>query len=293
MGIAQIPAASGSKVQKVQEFTSTNTWTAPSGVFTVEVFAVGGGGGGGGVVGTGTSNNMVGGGGGGGTVKRQFISVTPGTSYTITIGAGGAGGIGASTATAAGVGNSTTFGSLLTAEGGGGANSWGNTSGWVKANAGGTFAGGGTGGASANRTVAGCGGGAGGNAMIQSDSTTFNEYYFGATALNNLNDTSAVYKVSFGSGAVTTSTFEPFAIAGPGIEGYGIGGPGGSAGIGQPNSGIAAIGSVVGTASAWQVGNSAGANTGGGGGGATSLAGNAGRNGGDGGSGYCKIMWWE
>ena len=65
----------------------TFTWTAPSNVTSVEYLIVGGGGGGGAAYDTGSA-----GGGGGGLVLTGTISVTPGTSYSIVIGAGGNGG---------------------------------------------------------------------------------------------------------------------------------------------------------------------------------------------------------
>lgn len=83
-----------------QEFTSSGTWTAPSGCNTAEIILVGagGGGGGGGASGSNASGPQFyraggsgGGGGGGGEFVRRFISVTPGTTYPITIGSGGAG----------------------------------------------------------------------------------------------------------------------------------------------------------------------------------------------------------
>lgn len=66
-----------------QEFTSSGTWTAPSGVTSANIWLLGGGGGGG--------NNRTGTGGGGATPKIWLdVPVTPGTGYAITIGAGGA-----------------------------------------------------------------------------------------------------------------------------------------------------------------------------------------------------------
>lgn len=72
---------------KEQAFTASGTWTAPSGVTAAQVILVGAGGGGGG-----GSTAVAGGGGGGGQVVVQNISVTPGTSYQVNIGAGGQGG---------------------------------------------------------------------------------------------------------------------------------------------------------------------------------------------------------
>ena len=93
--------------------TLTNTsWTAPAGVNQVEVLVVAGGGGAGF-----DGNGAAGGGGAGGLIYNSNFSVTPGTAYTVTVGAGGS---------AAGVANTTgsngsnsVFGSL-TAIGGGG-----------------------------------------------------------------------------------------------------------------------------------------------------------------------------
>lgn len=69
------------------KFTQSTSWTVPAGVTSVLILVVGGGGGGG--------SNLQGEGGGGGGAGAAFfnvVSVTPGTSIPITIGAGGAGG---------------------------------------------------------------------------------------------------------------------------------------------------------------------------------------------------------
>lgn len=62
-----------------QTFTGTSTWTCPSNVTSIEYLIVAGGGGGG-----------CGGGGGAGGMLRGRTSVTPGATYTMTIGGGGA-----------------------------------------------------------------------------------------------------------------------------------------------------------------------------------------------------------
>lgn len=73
----------------VVTFTSvgSTTWTAPSGVTQVEYLVVAGGGGGG---------SSHGGGGGAGGLRTNVggtaLTVTPATSYAVTVGAGGAGG---------------------------------------------------------------------------------------------------------------------------------------------------------------------------------------------------------
>jgi len=65
-----------------------STWTAPAGITSIDYLIVGGGGGSGGGYDTGG-----GGGGGGGMVLSGTTSVTPGTTYTVVVGDGGAGGI--------------------------------------------------------------------------------------------------------------------------------------------------------------------------------------------------------
>jgi hypothetical protein len=71
-----------------QIFTSNGTWTCPTNVYNVILTGFGGGGGG-----AGGKNNSYGGGGGGGALPGCSIApVTPGNTYSITIGGGGAGG---------------------------------------------------------------------------------------------------------------------------------------------------------------------------------------------------------
>ena len=80
------PALIKSAVKKLnyQQFTSSGTWVAPNSFQTVKVTVIGGGGSASSL----TSQYGVGGGGGGTAVK--YLDVTPGETYTITIGAGGA-----------------------------------------------------------------------------------------------------------------------------------------------------------------------------------------------------------
>ena len=111
------PSSGGAAAKSLSTvfINSTQSWTAPAGVTVVDLMLVGGGGAGGGVVGG--PGGSCGGGGGGGGVVTHSVAVNPGTSYTVTIGAGGARSTGTGNG---GLGGNTTFGSLLTALGGGG-----------------------------------------------------------------------------------------------------------------------------------------------------------------------------
>lgn len=94
--------------------TASGSWTAPSGVTNILLIGCGGGGGGGG-------GNAQGAGGAGGALQNTcYVSVTPGNSYSITIGSGGTGSSGSSNGSD---GTDTLFGSLATFTGAsGGAN---------------------------------------------------------------------------------------------------------------------------------------------------------------------------
>jgi hypothetical protein len=112
-------AASGGTITstdgyRIHRYTSSGTFTpALSGY--VEVLVVAGGGGGG--------ANHAGGGGGGGFIHEIKYPVVAGTSYTVVVGAGGAGGVWSGTDTRRGVnGDDSRFASLI-AEGGGGGGS--------------------------------------------------------------------------------------------------------------------------------------------------------------------------
>lgn len=95
--------------------SGATTWTAPSGVTRVKVICIGGGGGGG-SYNTFTSQN--GGNGGWGGIAIGIYTVTPGTGYVATVGAGGAGTNTSPNNGAAGA--TSSLGSLLSATGGGG-----------------------------------------------------------------------------------------------------------------------------------------------------------------------------
>lgn len=88
--------------------TKTKSWVCPAGTTSVTLRLFGGGGGG---------HYSYSGGGGGGHMSYSAVSVTPGKTYTITIGKGGGNG--------GGSGGTTSFGNLLSASGGYGAGSYG------------------------------------------------------------------------------------------------------------------------------------------------------------------------
>lgn len=95
-------------------FFSSGSWLCPDGVTFITVYVIGGGGGGGGE----SSGGGGGTAGGSGGVGIGCIAVTPGSTYTITVGAGGAGG--ASSNTNGSAGGSSSFATVITATGGGG-----------------------------------------------------------------------------------------------------------------------------------------------------------------------------
>ena len=100
----------------VHFFTNSGTFT-PS--FSGEVKITAWGGGGGGAALAGWAQRGVGGAGSGEVIEAAPVSVTSGTPYPVTIGAGGAGGWAATwTGAGIGVGGNTTFSSLISVEGG-------------------------------------------------------------------------------------------------------------------------------------------------------------------------------
>ncbi|HOM91004.1 MAG TPA: hypothetical protein PKW65_09780, partial [Bacteroidia bacterium] len=102
-------------IAQTQTFTSSGTFTVPAGVTTVQVEAWGGGGAGGGVASGFLPPNRAGGGGGGGAyLKNTSVTVIPGSTVTITVGAGGTGVNGAD----GNNGGASSFGGLVTVSGG-------------------------------------------------------------------------------------------------------------------------------------------------------------------------------
>lgn len=136
-------------------FTSNGTWTVPN-VKTVWVNMAGGGGGGAG--GANQTGILGGGGGGAAAYYAKEVTVVPGETISITIGAGGGAGATTSYGTGrGGTGGTTRFGTYLSADGGYGAGTGGNYGCSTPGAAGGA---GGTSGAS------GTAGGNGGNSLF-------------------------------------------------------------------------------------------------------------------------------
>jgi len=108
MGISTFPAATSSSViPKTQSYTSSTTFTLPTGYgvskpLAISYTIVGGGGAGGGF----SSTYVNGGGGGGGAVKRGILSAT--SDLTIVVGSGGS----YSSSTRGGDGGASVFGTV-------------------------------------------------------------------------------------------------------------------------------------------------------------------------------------
>ena len=108
-----------------QSFTSSGTFSVPSGVTAVNVLVVAGGGSGGKSA---PNSDGSGGGGAGGLIYRPGFTVTPGGTVTVTVGNGG----GSSSPNNPGQrGQDSVFGTLTAKGGGGGGNSTGSYAGDV------------------------------------------------------------------------------------------------------------------------------------------------------------------
>ena len=245
-------------VGTVSTISSTQSWSVPTGWRTIQIFAVGGGGGGG------YGGNYGGGGGGGYAGTSGNINVTPGASYTATIGSGGS--AGTSSSNAGGTGGTTSLGSLFSKGGGQGAQFYqANERGYVGYHSGGD---GGSGGGAKPCTSEGSyqdGGANGGSNGDHGGNSQYNNtprYYIGGT----------------GQGPTTKAWGNGTLYAGGG----GGGGHTASHGPGSGGSGGGGTGAYSGAA-----GSNGSANTGGGGGGG--WCGTTKTNGGKGGSGIMLI----
>jgi hypothetical protein len=220
------PTPTNTPLLIVQSFTSVGTtlWTAPDGVTSVEYLVVGGGGG----AGNGY-DNAGGGGGGAGMVLSGTTLVTPGNSYTVTVGGGGPGGANARANNPGTSGDNSVFGSITSLGGGNGL---------------GSRTGGSAGSAQIGSTTAatggsGSGGGFGGKG--------------GGGALTSGSNNSGTTGGSGGNGEISN-------ISGSNVT-YGVGGAGGNAGFqnagtnGATNTGNGGRAGGAGTANSTGGGN--------------------------------------
>lgn len=207
----------------VESFTTVGntSWTCPAGVNSVEVLVVAGGGGGG---------RYGGGGGAGGLIYRNDYPVIPGTSYGITVGAGGAGHPGdAQSGGTASNGNNSIFADLVAIGGGGGGNY--NQSGSVGAQKG---------------ADGGSGGGTGSNG---NDARRQLEQHLGGSPVRGQGNRGGIQATGYATGGGGGGG------AGGGGEDAPPGGPGGRGGVGLEFS-------ITGTPTYYAGGGGGGANNG-------------------------------
>lgn len=244
-------------------FTTPGTfsWTAPAGITSVCVVAVGAGGGGG-------SSSSRCGGSGGGLAWRNNITVVPGNSYTVVVGAGG----GANTA-----GGDTYFDTTSTVRGHGGPGGGTSTTqaGGSFTQGGGADGGGGVGGGTTGRSLhAHGGGGAGGYTGAGGDAVNNNTGEAGAGGGGAAGNDGGGSSSDRGGGGGGTGIYGEGANGQP--TGTGTSGSGG--GGGSPASGTGTNG-----------GNESAGGNGGfpGGGGGQRSSGSPG----SGGDGALRILW--
>lgn len=262
-----------------ETFTSSTTWTVPTGVTKVDVIAMGGGGGGGaggGYRGSSTTYSARGGGGGGAAAFTYSLGVNVSGSASITIGIGtaGAGGAGiaasgTTTGNNGGAGGASSFGTLVVANGGVGGIGGDATIGGTATGSGGTGSAGGTVGGglwSPSRYDGKSGGNSGvynGNGVLQSSPTAGGDStltgftslpYYGAlnpAAGANGGATGGIAGVGGGGGAgAAMSGGAGTRVTGtPSNGGAGGGGGGGTAAFSSSGTANAQAGGAAGTAS--------------------------------------------
>lgn len=111
-GANPVWASAGGGLQSQQVFTSSGTYTKPSGINKIKVYVTGGGGGGGG---NGSNGSDAGSGGGAGGTAIEILDATSITTVAVTVGTGGGGGTGTGDG---GGGNTSSFGAYCSATGG-------------------------------------------------------------------------------------------------------------------------------------------------------------------------------
>ena len=218
--------------------TTTTSWTCPTGVTSIEVLVIAGGGQGGNIAG----------GGAGGLIYNSNFPVTPGTVYTVTVGAGGSG---TTSPSAGATGSNSVFGALTALGGGGGAGGspfngpaggsgggGGGDDGTNGASGAGTPGQGNRGGTSLTTGTNFGGGGGGGAGDAGKNASSINVAGRGGDGLNfSISGTPTWYAAGGGGGAYISGS-----TGTRGVGGSGIGGNGGQNGT-NATSGTASTGS--------------------------------------------------
>jgi hypothetical protein len=253
-------------LKQVNQAISQGAWSGYIAPKWVEYLVVAGGGG---------AGSRAGGGGGAGGLLTGIVTVAAGTSYTVTVGTGGAGGVDSTSAPTSG--NNSVLGSIASTGGGYG------SSGRSPGNSGGASGGSGGGGSySSGATSAGQGASGQGNAGSVGFASTSGNYLIGGggggagtVGINAINNSTSSVAGSGGSGIASAISGSTIVYAGGGGGGseltyVGSGGVGGGGGGGYASNG-----------------GSGAANTGGGGGG----GGYSTYSGGAGGSGIVVVRY--
>jgi hypothetical protein len=277
---------SASTLPNTQFFTSSGTWTKPTGAQTVRVAVLGGGGGGGSGASGASGTALVGGGGGGGqpVITREFVASDLGATVAITVGAGGAGGasvtgtVGTTNGNNGGGGPTSSFGTFLLSRGAG-------------AGGGGQAAAGGAAGASAYGTTTQLGAGSAGSVSGGPGAGLNQTVVPGAPGAASGGGITTGAVAGAGAGG-NTSIMDTSAIAGAaGVVGGASPTSGTASTITNGSTGPSPGSGAASTTGAAQAGANGLPNTGvGGAGGGASLNGSASGAGGNGGSGWVLVI---